>query len=64
MDVNLGRFFFTKFLVRPGQEAKWPLLIPRKKVEGKGLNVHTCSNAVMLRCVVESFIALFERFLG
>ena len=40
------------------------LFIAHTKVEGKGLNINTCRNFTSLRCVVEFFIAPFERCLG
>ena len=62
--VDFGRCFFTMFLVRPGQEAKWPLLISRREVEGKVINENPCRNVVRSRYVVGFFIDLFVRILG
>ena len=35
--IDLTRCFLTRVVVRPGHVAKWPFVMARRKVDGRGL---------------------------
>ena len=40
MARDFGRYFVMRESVRPGQGEKWPCLMTKRKVDGRGMKAH------------------------
>ena len=45
MARNFGKYFVMRDYVKPGHDEKWPRLMARRKVDGRGLKAHPWSKA-------------------
>ena len=58
---DFGKYFVMRDSVRPGQDEKWPRLMTRRKVDGRGLKAHQWSKTASSPFVFACMIALLAR---
>ena len=58
---DFSKYFVMRDSVRPGQDKKWPHLMARRKVDGRGLKVHPWSKSASSLFVFACLMALLAR---
>ena len=61
VERDFGKYFAMRDSVRPGHDEKWPLLMARRKVDGRGLKAHQWRKAASLLFVFTCLMALLAR---
>ena len=54
VGADLGRCFWMSFVVRPGQDMKWPRWMDLIRVPGFGLKTVPCRKEYKSVCVIKS----------
>ena len=62
VERDFCKYFVMRNCVRPGQDKKWPCLMARRKVDGRGLKVHpwrkAASSIFVFACLMDPLARL------